>query len=199
MSDPVHDELVVVRCLLGERDAFRSLVERWHGPVRAFVAGHGGGSVDVDDVVQDVWERVLRGLPRLDDPARFPAWLFTIARHVVVDRHRRRGRRPRVDDGFELDDLVDDDGRADDGVIDRLLVERLLDLLPPAERDAIVLHHLGGLPVAEVAAVLEVPEGTVRSRLHRGRTRARALEAAPDDDAGPTGPSRHTDHEETTL
>ena len=83
----MHDELLVVRAQLGERDAFADLVRAWHDPLTSYVrrmldAGR------ADDVVQEVWLAVVRGLPRLRDPARFPPWLFSIARRVVINRLR---------------------------------------------------------------------------------------------------------------
>ncbi|MDY7087229.1 MAG: sigma-70 family RNA polymerase sigma factor [Actinomycetota bacterium] len=80
------DELVVVRCQLGEREAFAELVRTWHGPVERYVTrmlGRGD-----DDVVQEVWLAVVKGLPRLREPGRFAPWLFTIARRAVMNRLR---------------------------------------------------------------------------------------------------------------
>lgn len=86
------DELVVVRCQLGERDAFAELVRTWHGPVERYVTrmlGRGD-----DDVVQEVWLAVVKGLPRLREPGRFAPWLFTIARRAVMNRLREAYANP---------------------------------------------------------------------------------------------------------
>ena len=94
--DRVRDELIVVRCQLGERDAFDELVERWRRPLVRFVRSRSADTATIDDAVQEVWTQVLRGLPGLRDAARFPAWLFTIARRTLTDDIRRRARRIRV-------------------------------------------------------------------------------------------------------
>ncbi|MDP9795842.1 DNA-directed RNA polymerase specialized sigma24 family protein [Catenuloplanes nepalensis] len=90
----MHDELLVVRAQLGERDAFADLVRAWHDPVHSF-ARRMIGARDADDVAQEVWLAVVRGLPRLREPARFPPWLFSIARRAVTNGlgwHRDVGR-----------------------------------------------------------------------------------------------------------
>lgn len=170
--DPA-DELVVVRCQLGERDAFDRLVQRWHGPVGTFVAGMVGPGPRAQDLTQDVWVRVLRSLPRLREPARFPAWLFTLARRVVVDELRQAYRRPAIDDadpdGSPGDDTAPDLVR----LLDRIDLDRALATLEARDREAVVLFHVLDLPIDDVAAIAGTPAGTVKSRLHRARRQLR--------------------------
>jgi len=82
------DQLVAVRCQLGERAAFDLLLERWHGPLAAYVARLAGDDEAALQVVQDTWVRVLRGIGRLSDPAKIGAWLLGIARRALMDRLR---------------------------------------------------------------------------------------------------------------
>lgn len=84
------DELLVVRCQLGEPDALAELVRAWHMPVWTYVR-RTIGPADADDVTQEAWIAVLRGLPRLRQPARFKPWLFTITRRAVLNRLREEG------------------------------------------------------------------------------------------------------------
>ncbi|HSK24039.1 MAG TPA: sigma-70 family RNA polymerase sigma factor [Egicoccus sp.] len=171
--DPA-DELVVVRCQLGERDAFGPLIARWHRPVTTFVAGMVGAGPRAEDLVQDVWVRVLRSLPRLNDPAVFPAWLFTLARRVVLDDLRRTYRRPSIDDGADPDGPATGDSEADVArLLGRVDLDRALATLGADDREAVVLFHLLDLPIDDVAAIAGVPPGTVKSRLHRARRRLR--------------------------
>jgi len=169
------DELVVVRCQLGEREAFRELVERWHAPLWTFLRRMTGDAGRSDDLAQDVWVRVVRGLPRLAKPDRFPAWIFTLARRAVVDELRQAYQRPgsepeQVLDGADRSTPADEVG----ALLDRLELDRALATLTPRDREAVVLFHLADLPLADVAQVLAVPEGTVKSRLHRARAQLRA-------------------------
>lgn len=168
-NDPM-DELIVVRCQLGDREAWRELVARWHRPVWTFLwrmVGDGGRS---DDLAQEVWVRAVRNLPQLEAPDRFPAWLFTLARRVMHDELRRTYRRVETDPDVAPEDAaaaIDDDGVAE--LLDRLEVERALGSLEPRDRETAALFHLGELTIDDVARVLEIPTGTVKSRLHRAR------------------------------
>jgi RNA polymerase sigma-70 factor (ECF subfamily) len=110
-------------------------------------------------------------LPRLRDPARFPPWLFTIARRTVVNHLRdayadRRTSLPRAD-------ATEDDALG--GVLTTLEIEAGLDALPPLEREVLILFHLQDLPLAACAEVLDVPAGTVKSRLNRARRMLRSI------------------------
>lgn len=170
MTDDPIDELTVVRCQLGDRSAWTDLVARWHGPIWTFVWRMLGDGARSDDLTQEVWLRVVRGLPRLEAPDRFPAWLFTVARRVVHDELRRSYRAVETDPNVAPDDAAatsDDDGIAD--LLDRLEIDRALAVLTPRDRETVVLFHLGELTLTDVARILEVPTGTVKSRLHRAR------------------------------
>ncbi|GHJ47793.1 RNA polymerase sigma factor [Catellatospora sp. TT07R-123] len=163
------DELLVVRCRLGERDALAQLVRQWHDPVLAYVRRMLGPAL-ADDVAQEVWVAVLRGLPKLRRPERFTPWLFTIARRVVINRLREEYARPEA--AAETPDLaVPDHG---DLVAERAEVTRHLAALPVREREVLVLFHLEDLPLETCAEICGVPVGTVKSRLSRARRMVRA-------------------------
>ena len=153
---------VVVRAQVGEREAVAELVRGWHEAVWGYVR-HMLGQADLaDDVSQEVWLAVVRGLPRLKEPERFAAWLFTIARRSVVNQLRQRyAEQPHVD--------VDEEPDPADHVVERIDVRRLLGGVPVMEREVLVLFHLEDLSLEECAEVLGVPVGTVKSRLYRAR------------------------------
>ncbi|WP_433164688.1 RNA polymerase sigma factor [Kribbella sp. CA-247076] len=152
---------VVVRAQLGEREAVAELVRGWHEPVWGYVRRMLGRDDLADDVSQEVWLAVVRGLPRLKEPERFAAWLFTIARRSVVNQLRDKYADPPPP-AYDEPDLADH-------VVDRVDVRRLVDKVPVVERDVLVLFHLEDLSLEECAEVLGVPVGTVKSRLHRAR------------------------------
>ena len=116
-----------------------------------------------EDAYQESWERVIRGLPTWDPagPAKLSTWIAVITHRVIVDRHRRRRTR-----GEELEP---------DGLIAPLRpehgldLERALDRLPEVWRRVVVLHHVAGLSLEEIAATEGVAVGTIKSRLHRAR------------------------------
>jgi RNA polymerase sigma-70 factor (ECF subfamily) len=157
------DELLVVRCQLGERDAFAELLRAWHEPVRAYV-WRMLPSGDADDVAQEVWLAVLRGLPRLRQPDRFTPWLFTIARRAVVNRLRVEYARAEVADESEP---AEPD--ASDLVLDRAAVTAGLAGLATREREVLILFYLQDLSLDTCAEICGVPVGTVKSRLSRAR------------------------------
>ncbi|MFB8235675.1 RNA polymerase sigma factor [Kitasatospora purpeofusca] len=184
-GDRRRDALLVVRCQLGEREAFGELVDVWHAPLWRYLRGVSGGSPHLaDDLAQETWVAVVRGLPGLRQPERFAPWLFTIARRALTNHLRQEYRAPETtaqaaesgtgtvaDAGagaaVEADQVLDD-------VLTTMQVEAGLNDLPPQEREVLILFHLEDLPLAVCAQVLGVPTGTVKSRLHRARRMLRS-------------------------
>jgi RNA polymerase sigma-70 factor (ECF subfamily) len=166
MAADERDErlLLVVRCQLGERDAFTELVRAWHAPLRGYLRGMTGSAHLADDLAQEVWIAAVRGLPRLRRPERFAPWLFTLARRAVVN-HLRRGDAPAAAEETEV--AAEDTSLGE--VLDRMEIRAGLSALPPGEREVLILFHLADLPLAACADVLGVPVGTVKSRLSRAR------------------------------
>jgi RNA polymerase sigma factor (sigma-70 family) len=170
MSD--HLELLAVRCQMGERKALDALVARWHLPLWKYARRVTGADDAAADVVQDVWLRVLRGLPTLRDPARLRPWIFGIARRVLMDRLRLQYSAPSIAD-VDVDELgAEADAHGAPGDFDELKGE--LESMPVIERDVLVLFYLDELNLAELADVLAVPIGTAKSRLFRARRMLRA-------------------------
>jgi RNA polymerase sigma factor (sigma-70 family) len=171
-SDATRNELLAVRCQLGEPEAFEELIARWHGPLWRYVRRVTGNDDVARDTLQDIWLRVLRGLVALRDGARLRAWLFGIARRAVMDRLRDKYQELRVAEQ-DVDNLpqADEHWPAPE-VLDTLEDELLR--LPVLEREVLTLFYLRELSLAEVAEVAGVPLGTVKSRLFRARTLLRA-------------------------
>ncbi|MCC5034692.1 sigma-70 family RNA polymerase sigma factor [Streptomyces sp. WAC 00631] len=170
-GDERRDGLLVVRCQLGEREAFPELVRAWHGPLWRYVRAMVGSPHLTEDLTQEVWVAVVRGLPRLRQPERFAPWLFTIARRAVTDHLRqayRASETPMDEAGAVVDDSLG-------SLLTTMQVEAGLGGLPPPEREVLILFHLQDLPLAACAEVLGVPVGTVKSRLHRARRMLRGV------------------------
>jgi RNA polymerase sigma-70 factor (ECF subfamily) len=161
------EELLVVRCQLGERDAFDALITRWHEPVWRYLRRMSGTDDAAGDLAQETWLRVLRGVASLRDAASFRAWLFGIARRVAMDRFRREYVR-EVDDTVSLEELP---APSDEGQLeaDLATLDSGLASLPPRERETLALFYLRELSLEEIAALLAIPVGTVKSRLFRAR------------------------------
>lgn len=162
-----EDELLVIRCQLGERAAFDELTERWHPPLWKYLRRVAGSDDAAKDVAQDVWLRVLRGIGRLRDGSRLRPWLFGIARHTLMDRLRQQYAGV-VDIDFDVTELAA--GQPAESPEEELAaMENELERLPVTEREVLTLFYLRELSLAEVAEVLAVPVGTVKSRLFRAR------------------------------
>lgn len=163
----LSDELLAVRCQLGGPAAFDALVERWNLPLWRYVRRLVADDEDAADTIQEVWLRILRALPGLRDPARVRPWVFGIARRALMDRLRRKYGEHEVDVSTvdELPAPEPDTELLDD--VDELHEE--LAAMPFAEREVLILFYLRELPLSQVAEVLTVPIGTVKSRLFRAR------------------------------
>jgi RNA polymerase sigma-70 factor, ECF subfamily len=144
-----------------------------------------GNDHDALDAAQDALIALTRGLPRYDGRAAFSTWAYRVTTNACLDELRRRKRRP-VPGGDDHEELADR-GRGpapslDESLTDRLVIDDALQQLPPDFRAPVVLRDVLGLDYAEIADVLDIPAGTVRSRIARGR-RALAARMAPDDAA----------------
>lgn len=158
-----RDALLVVQAQLGDRRSLAELVGHWHDPIWRYVRRMLDRPGVADDVSQEVWASALKALPGLQQPQRFAPWLLTIARRSVMDR---------LKDSYRPEDLVEADRIADDHVavvLDRTQVSEGLALLPVREREVLILFYLQDLPLDDCADILQVPVGTVKSRLFRAR------------------------------
>jgi RNA polymerase sigma factor (sigma-70 family) len=152
---------------------------------RLLLAAHGPAvyslcrrlDLDPDDAYQEIWEKVLHGLPRFDPdgPAPLASWILRVAHRHLIDRHRRRRVRGELVALTEVPGAsVRLDARLDRAAESRRLADALA-RLPMAQRRVVVMHHIQGCSLEEIAAAEEVAVGTVKSRLHRGRGRLALL------------------------
>lgn len=163
------DELLVLRCQLGERAAFDDLIVRWALPLRRHFLRVTGDPDIADELTQESWLRVVGGIGRLREAARFRSWLFGIAHRVLMDRFRLRYAAD-LDVDFDPATIADAYGDpAGDRQTTAHDVVRGLGRLPPPEREVLTLFYLDDLSLAEMTRVLSVPTGTVKSRLFRAR------------------------------
>ncbi|MEP6659319.1 MAG: RNA polymerase sigma factor [Acidimicrobiales bacterium] len=165
MADP--DAELVAAAQRGDRSALDRLlrrhVDRVHGLARRLM----GSEADAADAAQEALIAAVRGLPRFDGRSTFSTWLYRITTNSCLDELRRRSRRP--DPRAELPEPRAGGPTVASAVSDRLDIESALRTLPMEFRTAVVLRDLCELDYAEIADVLGIPPGTVRSRIARGR------------------------------
>ncbi|OKH14163.1 sigma-70 family RNA polymerase sigma factor [[Limnothrix rosea] IAM M-220] len=167
----VSDEILVDHCQKGDRQSFQMLYRRYQKKVRSTLYQLCGEAV-LDDLVQDVFLKAWQGLPKLRNPQYFSTWLYRICWNVATDQRRRFAKRQTT----SIDMLPESSSQfaaADSGGLATLhyqdLVQQGLQMLSLDQRAVLVLHDLKDLPQKEVAEILSVPVGTVKSRLHHGR------------------------------
>ncbi|MBE0537164.1 MAG: RNA polymerase sigma factor [Phycisphaerae bacterium] len=164
------DELLVLRSQGGDAAAMKALVERWQRPLWTHAYRLTDDAEAAWDVVQEAWVAIIRGLRRLEDAACFRTWAFRIVTHKAADAIGRkvRDRRLREAAAEKAADAVQGaagGNEADDAT------RRIVDRLGVRDRQVLTLHYLEGFSVAEIAGVLQIPEGTVKSRLFKARAR----------------------------
>ncbi len=172
--EQIYDELLVLKCQERDLRAFEELVTRWQKRIWRH-AYHLTGQDDAAwDVVQDTWVSIIKGSSKLRDVASFPRWAFRIASNKCADRMRRDRKRRQASDALarERQRPAQEAFRRDDSC-DSLRMA--LEVLPRERRALLSLHHVEGFSTAEMADILSIPEGTVKSRLHNAKKQLRKL------------------------
>jgi len=174
---------IIARARKLDPQAFDVIVDAYAGRLCGLFRRLLGRCNDVEDLVQEVFIRVVRMIPQYHDDGRFDAWLFRIATNLARDRMRERDRRPRILDLNEVSPGAADhaawsgDEQAENregtpesseegDLADRL--ERAMSRLSDAEREVILLRHYGHLTFEEIAELMGTPLGTALARAHRG-------------------------------
>jgi RNA polymerase sigma-70 factor, ECF subfamily len=172
---PAADAALLAAHVAGDPDAFGTLVGRHRDRLWAVALRTTGDPEDAADALQDALVSAYRNAASFRGEAAVTTWLHRVVVNACLDRMRRRRARPTVP-------LPEEDGAAGHGGIAdprddldrlelRMEIDRALRALPDDQRSAIVLVDVEGLSVAEVAGILGIPEGTVKSRCSRGRAR----------------------------
>jgi len=157
----------------GARGAWREVEVR----LRPYVARRVASAADVDDVLQETFVRVHRGLSTLADEERFGAWVYRVAATAVADHLRARARHPLAR-GSTSDDASDSESTADDESLEGDLAECValfVARLPSPYREAITLTELQGVTQSDAADMLGVSVSGMKSRVQRGRERIRRM------------------------
>jgi RNA polymerase sigma-70 factor (ECF subfamily) len=175
---------LVRQCIAGDPQAWQQLVVSQHRRIYVICYRFTGSSSDAEDLTQDVFLKLYRNLSSFDtQKGSFQTWITTLARNLLVD-HFRRTRLDRASDSMDATFNGEDDGptmaeRLTDpspsqeqhiaGLELKVRVQAALKQLSPELREAVILRDLEDMDYKEIALVLKIPEGTVKSRISRGR------------------------------
>ena len=168
-----RDALLAMRCQLGEADGFRALVEEMERPLLYYVTKLLGDADGAVDVLQQLWMQVFASIGRLREPAALRTWLYRIARGIALNRIRSEENRRRIEQQAAEDARpeAEEEIRFDDEDVSAL--HAALDLLSEPHREALVLHFLEELSIGEIAAIVGVPAGTIKSRIYHAKRELR--------------------------
>jgi RNA polymerase sigma-70 factor, ECF subfamily len=183
---------LVARCIAGDNGAWELLVRQNTRRVYNLCYRFTGSATDAEDLTQEVFIKIYRTLGSFDaDKAAFTTWMTTVTRNLLVD-HFRRTKLERAsdsmdaaagedEDGPKLSERIEDQGPRPDERVEsqekQKLVHKALQELSPELREAVILRDLQDMDYKAIASALRVPEGTVKSRINRGRAElARVLQ-----------------------
>jgi len=159
-----QQDLLVIEAQNGNKKAFECLVIFFHPKLLNFAGSLSGNHALAKDAVQDVWISISKKLSKLEDPRAFKSWIFRALRWRVLDLIKAKAYQ------FETLENTNLSIELDESEIERQQLRELIEALPDRDRSVIYLFYLVDLPLAEIALVLEIPIGTVKSRLNRART-----------------------------
>jgi RNA polymerase sigma-70 factor (ECF subfamily) len=176
--------LLVRRCIAGDVAAWEEIVQRYNRRIYNICYRFAGSGEDAQDLTQEVFIKMFRTLSSYDaERGAFMTWVTTITRNLLVD-HFRKSKQDRLtesldttpsehEDAMPLSEKIEDQAPPADMTVQgretRELVHNALQKLSPELREAVILRDLQDMDYKDIATVLKVPEGTVKSRINRGR------------------------------
>jgi len=184
LEDAQLAAILVRRCVAGDAAAWEELVQRYNRRIYNICYRFAGSAEDAQDLTQDVFIKMYRTLNSFDvERGAFMTWVTTVTRNLLVD-HFRKSKQDRLTDSLDTapsdhedamplseqihDKALPPDARAQSREVGET-VHRALQKLSPDLREAVILRDLQDMDYREIATVLKVPEGTVKSRINRGR------------------------------
>jgi RNA polymerase sigma-70 factor (ECF subfamily) len=170
----ILDDLLVLEAQRGRAQAWRALVVRWHPPLLRRAVRLLGDHHLAADAVQDAWVSVAKGITRLEDPACFAPWVYRILARRCADHIGRAVRRVERPGDVATAHASPTESRGEHAE-ETARTRAALATLPGDQRLLLALRYADGVPLAVIAELLRIPEGTVKSRLHTAREALRQL------------------------
>lgn len=166
---------LITKAKQGHQEAFALLLKRFKGHVYRYAYGMLGDRLEAEDVTQETFIKAYYSLSKLESEFAFTSWLTRIASHLCYDRLQRR-KKESIITSTSLDEH-EQHGSPTEGAIEqkqlRLTIEEAMAKLSPEHREAIILRDVQGYAYDEIASMLNIPSGTVKSRINAARAALR--------------------------
>jgi RNA polymerase sigma-70 factor (ECF subfamily) len=161
--DRLIDQVLLLRCQIGDRDAFAKLIERYQKPLRYFIGHLLGDAQITEDIFQETWLTVIRRVHSLKHADAFAPWLYRIARNKVYQHLRKKRVLSKLDESITVENDMESVAFSAE---DAAKIHRCLEKLRPEHKEVLMLRFLEQMPYEQIARVVNCSLGTVKSRIH---------------------------------
>jgi len=162
-SDQLIEQVLILRCQIGDKDAFAELIERYQAPLRYFINRLSESTEMAEDIFQETWLTVIRRIHSLKKIDAFPIWLYRIARNMVYQQLRRKRKLSKLNENIAVPNDTENDVFSPE---DAAKVHRCLEKLRPEYKEVLMLRFLEQMSYQQMAQVLDCSLGTVKSRIY---------------------------------
>ena len=162
-SDKLIEQVLILRCQIGDKDALAGLIERYRAPLRYFISRLSANPETAEDIFQDTWLTVIMLIHTLKKIDAFSTWLYRIARNKVYQQLRRKKMLSKLDENIAVPNNTENDVFSPE---DAAKVHRCLKELLPEYREVLMLRFLEQMSYEQISQVINCRLGTVKSRIH---------------------------------
>ncbi len=162
-SDKLIEQVLILRCQIGDKDALAGLIKRYQAPLRYFISRLSANPETAEDIFQDTWLTVIRRIHTLKKIDAFSTWLYRIARNKVYQQFRRKKKLFELDQNIAVPNNTENDVFSPE---DAAKIHRCLKELLPEYREVLMLRFLEQMSYEQISQVINCRLGTVKSRIH---------------------------------
>lgn len=162
-SDKLIEQVLILRCQIGDKDAFAGLIERYQAPLRYFISRLSANPETAEDIFQDTWLTVIRRIHTLKKIDAFSTWLYRIARNKVYQQLRRKKKLSELNQNIAVPNNSENDVFSSE---DAAKIHRCLKELLPEYKEVLMLRFLEQMSYEQISQVINCRLGTVKSRIH---------------------------------
>ena len=162
-SDKLIEQVLILRCQIGDKDALAGLIERYQAPLRYFISRLSANPETAEDIFQDTWLTVIRRIHTLKKIDAFSTWLYRIARNKVYQQFRRKRKLSELNENIAVPNNTENDVFSTE---DAAKIHKCLKELLPEYKEVLMLRFLEQMSYEQISQVINCRLGTVKSRIH---------------------------------